>query len=278
MSSRSPARDDRGGYPSRSRSRSASRSPRSDYSRSRSPAPRRRGRSPTRSPSRSPARRNGRRYDSRSASRSQSRSRSRSRSASPKLHSTKLVVEKLTKNIEEQHLREMFGEYGEIEDLDLPIGRNGFNRGSAYILYYEEADAEAAIAHMHEATIDGSIINVSIVLPRSKFSQNPPGAVRNANIDPRVPPPNRGGGGRSGRHGRGPRGGPRAENTYRPGPEARARSRSPVGGNRSVRATEDVRGGYRDRSPFSDRSHGDGRRSRNRSEDRYSRSRSRSYR
>ena len=48
------------------------------------------------------------------------------------------------------------------------------NRGTAYILYYDPADAEAAIAHMHEAQLDGAILNVSIVLPRRKFSRSPP--------------------------------------------------------------------------------------------------------
>ena len=62
------------------------------------------------------------------------------------------------------------------------------NRGTAYILYTSEADAEAAIAHMHESQIDGATINVSIVLPRRKFSPSPPVARRGANIDPRVAP------------------------------------------------------------------------------------------
>jgi RNA-binding protein with serine-rich domain 1 len=61
------------------------------------------------------------------------------------------------------------------------------NRGTAYILYTSEADAEAAIAHMHESQIDGAVINVSIVLPRRKFSPSPPLARRGANIDPRGP-------------------------------------------------------------------------------------------
>lgn len=59
------------------------------------------------------------------------------------------------------------------------------NRGTAYILYYDPADAEAAIAHMHEAQLDGAILNVSIVLPRRAFSRSPP------------PASNRGHGGRS---------------------------------------------------------------------------------
>ncbi|ETS78400.1 hypothetical protein PFICI_10462 [Pestalotiopsis fici W106-1] len=180
--------------------------PRSRYTRSPSPAPRRR-RSPSYSDA-SPGRRNGR-YRSESRSRSRTRTRSpsrdrdsRARSGSPLRGSTKIVVEKLTKNINEEHLREIFGQYGSIRDLDLPMNRQfNTNRGTAYILYVNEADAEEAIAHMHEAQLDGAIINVSIVLPRRKFSQSPPTASRGANIDPRVPAP-----GPRGAFGGGPRG------------------------------------------------------------------------
>ena len=52
------------------------------------------------------------------------------------------------------------------------------NRGSAYILFSDSAQAEASIAHMHEAQIDGATISVSIVLPRRKFSRSPPPARR----------------------------------------------------------------------------------------------------
>ncbi|KAK8008166.1 hypothetical protein PG991_010717 [Apiospora marii] len=193
MDSRSPSRERYGRSPT----------PPSRYSRS--PSPVRRRRSPTRSASPAP-RRNGRYRDDRSETRSLSRTRSRSfsrgRSESPLRGSTKIVVEKLTKNINEDHLREVFGQYGPIKDLDLPMNRQfNTNRGTAYILFNHEADAEAAIAHMHEAQVDGATINVSIVLPRRKFSHSPPTASRGANIDPRVPAPGRGGGG--GRGGRG---------------------------------------------------------------------------
>lgn len=50
------------------------------------------------------------------------------------------------------------------------------NRGTAYVLYHDPADAEAAIAHMHEAQLDGATLNVSIVLPRQAFSRSPPPA------------------------------------------------------------------------------------------------------
>ncbi|KAJ9155508.1 hypothetical protein NKR23_g2088 [Pleurostoma richardsiae] len=241
MASRSGSRD----YESPSRSRTRSPAPRSDYSRS----PSRGRRSPTRSrsplDSRSPSpRRNGRARDSRSPSRDRDvRMRSRTPSESP-LRSTKIVVERLTKNVNEDHLYEIFGHYGSIKDLDLPMNRQfNTNRGTAYILYDSEADAESAIAHMHEAQIDGAVINVSIVLPHRKFSPSPPLARRGANYDPRNPPPGvrggRGGGGfgggMGGRRGRrsplpddGPsRYGPRSD-TYRPrskSPPARGRGR-----------------------------------------------------
>ena len=50
------------------------------------------------------------------------------------------------------------------------------NRGTAYIRYHDPADAEAAIAHMHEAQLDGAVLSVSIILPRCAFSRSPPPA------------------------------------------------------------------------------------------------------
>ncbi|KAI1427120.1 hypothetical protein F5Y12DRAFT_197968 [Xylaria sp. FL1777] len=187
MDYRSPSRDGRG--------HSRSPTPPSRYSAS--PSNRRR-RYSSASPPPSHANNNGnyRSPDSRSRSRSPSRGRGESRS--PLRGSTKIVVEKLSKTINEGHLYEIFGQYGTIRDLDLPMSRQfGTNRGTAYILYVNEADAEAAIASMHEANLDGAIINVSIVLPRRKFDPSPPTASRGANIDPRNPGPGfRGGPGR----------------------------------------------------------------------------------
>ncbi|PYH97771.1 RNA-binding domain-containing protein [Aspergillus ellipticus CBS 707.79] len=141
-------------------------------------------------------RRSGQRSMRRSRSKSQSRAPSPSRSQSensrwyrkreysrtpsplndlPK--SSKIIVEKLTKNVTESHLREIFSGFGDIKSLDLPMNKAFLtNRGSAYILYHDPADAEAAIAHMHEAQFDGAVLNVSIVLPRRAFSRSPPPA------------------------------------------------------------------------------------------------------
>ncbi|KAI0475755.1 RNA-binding domain-containing protein [Xylariaceae sp. FL0804] len=221
-------------YQSPPRHRPASRSltPLSRYTRS--PSPPRRRASPVRSPSRG---RNGR-Y--RSASRSMSRDRE---SRSPLRGSTKIVVEKLTKNINEDHLYEIFGQYGPIRDLDLPMNRQfGTNRGTAYILFHHESDAEAAISHMHEANVDGATINVSIVLQRRKFSPGPPLASRGANIDPRLPAPGP-------RGGRGPGGPPGGGRMSGPG-VGRPPARSP----RYGRPTRDNFDTYRPRSVSRSRS------------------------
>ena len=84
-------------------------------------------------PPRPSERRNGHR--GRSASRSRSperegggayRERSYSRSPAPEARrpqSSKIVVEKITRNVNEAHLREIFGSYGRIESVEVPMNR-----------------------------------------------------------------------------------------------------------------------------------------------------------
>ena len=101
-------------------------------------------RAPARTRSRSPMRSRSR-SRSRSGYRARSYSRSPARSASPAMpRSSKVgersgasiilrtcctdtnfqvVIEKLTKNVHEGHLREIFGTYGSIQELDMPMNR-----------------------------------------------------------------------------------------------------------------------------------------------------------
>jgi RNA-binding protein with serine-rich domain 1 len=156
------------------------------------------------------------------------------------------------------------------------------NRGTAYILFYSAADAEAAIAHMHEAQLDGAVINVSIVVPRRKFSRSPPPARRvGPSVDRYDPRPGplavgyrgsiSGLGGTGGGRYRSPppirrspprrygRSDPRGSNmdTYRPRSYSRprsARTRSPRSRSRSFTSRS------RSRSPYPRRRGGGGRR------------------
>lgn len=153
-SAHSPGRD-RERYRSRTRSRSRSPTPRTRDSRSPTPHRSYDSRSRSRSRSRSPPPRRNGRYRSESRDRSRSRPRSwsrprgrdsrdsRDRSRSPRPGGTKvrraypgdvaralglptptqIVVERLSKNIREHHVREIFGRYGPIRDLDVPMNR-----------------------------------------------------------------------------------------------------------------------------------------------------------
>ncbi|KAJ5273947.1 Serine/arginine-rich splicing factor SR45 [Penicillium angulare] len=120
-----PSHQDRA--PSRSMRSRSPQSPRPRSISSRSPSQDRRDR---RSRSRSSSRgRSGRRNRSPSYSRSPSRDVSPPRSAKCfeisdfANQEEQIVVEKLTKNVTEAHLREIFGSFGDIEHLDLPMNR-----------------------------------------------------------------------------------------------------------------------------------------------------------
>ncbi|GAB1733996.1 hypothetical protein NU195Hw_Modified_563t1 [Hortaea werneckii] len=210
----------------------------------RSPTPRSTSRnsSPSRTPSRSRSRsrsnsRGRNRRTTRSLTRS-SASHSRTRSPTPP-RSTKIVIEKLTKNIHPAHLHEIFSHYGHIADLEMPLNRQFLmNKGIAYILYTSARDAEEAIACMHEAQLDGACINVSIVLPRRRFERSPPA---------KRPPPNRFGEPHRLRDAPGGGRGPppmNSDRAYRPGTGAGP----PPGGRRGGRGGGGGGGGgYRDR-------------------------------
>ncbi|KAK4157394.1 hypothetical protein C8A00DRAFT_40237 [Chaetomidium leptoderma] len=227
--------------------------------------------SPSRTPprshhSRSPSMDRRRSDDQDANARSSARNgRDRSRSPSRAIAATAvmrvaraIVVERLTKNINEDHLYEIFGQYGEIDDLDLPVNRqSGTNRGTAYILYCSEADAQSAITHMHEAQLDGSVINVSIVLPRRKVSPSPPVARRG----PRGPPANvrsvlgpAGGGPPPGRDWRSPAAGGSGRyghrsDSYRPRSVSRSRSPAASGTRRYRSRSASYTSRSRSRSP-----------------------------
>ncbi|KAF9608523.1 hypothetical protein IFM89_009889 [Coptis chinensis] len=147
------------GSDSRSRSRSVSKSfsssssspSRSASSASRSPPPKkspsgvaRRGRSPVVAKRASPA----------------------PRKASPLIESVVLHVDQLTRNVNEGHLKEIFGNFGEVVSVDLSIDRAvNLSRGYGYVEFKMRADAEKALQYMDGAQIDGNVIQARFTLP-----------------------------------------------------------------------------------------------------------------
>merc|ERR1719197_1404132 len=88
------------------------------------------------------------------------RSRSRSKRRKDKLV---LSVSNLTRNVNEEHLQEIFGLYGKVKETTLAVDKNvGLPKGYAHIEMSSEHDAEKAVAGLHNGQIDGNIIKVEL--------------------------------------------------------------------------------------------------------------------
>ncbi|KAJ2083552.1 hypothetical protein H4R24_000715 [Coemansia sp. RSA 988] len=138
---------------SRSLSRSFSRSPRFSRGRSRSLSPRR-------YISRSPSPR-------RSIRRSRSRGRGRSRGPDSRLaggedlHKRMLVIVDPTAEAGAPHIREIFGEYGELAKVRVKPSFKRIRARKAYIVYVKEECAQKALDYMDGAMIGGKQISVN---------------------------------------------------------------------------------------------------------------------
>ena len=82
------------------------------------------------------------------------------RSPSPKgQQATRLVVGNLTRNVTEEHVREIFSPYGKLMSVDLAIDATvNLPKGYAHIEYESREDAVKAIDFMNGGQIDGNVI------------------------------------------------------------------------------------------------------------------------
>lgn len=89
---------------------------------------------------------------------------------------TKILITNLTKNVNKEHISEIFAYYGKLKHVDFPIDRQtNLNRGMAYVDYEDGAHAKKAMKYMNEGQIDGQSVEIRTVLQ----------------FRPRQPPPNR---------------------------------------------------------------------------------------
>jgi RNA-binding protein with serine-rich domain 1 len=156
-----------------------------------------------------------------------------------------VVVNGLSRNVAHTHLQTIFGFYGEIVKIDLPLyTKSGQNRGKAALEYGDPLSAQKAVSHMNGGQLDGLILKVELsdvpIRPRSRSRPRPvrngrdrksftPSRSRSRTRSP-LPPRRRGYEPPryvdSFRRARGfGRRGPPPRDTYRP---SRSRSRSPV--------------------------------------------------
>ncbi|EQC31430.1 hypothetical protein SDRG_11029 [Saprolegnia diclina VS20] len=174
--------------PSRGRGRGG-RGLRRSFSRDRGPRGRGRSYSRSASRSRSDSRSSRSSYSSRSSSGSRSRSRgrkSRSRSNASKGRKSRspspddgasLHVANLTRNVNPDHLSEIFGKFGVIQNVNLETDKvSRLSKGFAYIQFAKRAEAETAQLHMHEGQIDGNKVQ-SVAFAESQVERSPAPAV-----------------------------------------------------------------------------------------------------
>ena len=94
-----------------------------------------------------------------------------------------IVVSGLSKNVQREHLEEIFGEYGKVTGLDLPLFKvcmypfanelewkgadeiAGLNRGKAAVEFSEASEAEKAVKHMNGGQLDGLFLTIQVSPP-----------------------------------------------------------------------------------------------------------------
>lgn len=82
-----------------------------------------------------------------------------------------VLVEGLSRNVTEEHMKEIFGQCGTIEKILLPLSPvTGASIGWARIMFAEEGMAQAAIRFMHHGQLDGNVLECSIVPERRNGS------------------------------------------------------------------------------------------------------------
>ncbi|MQL83416.1 hypothetical protein Taro_015885, partial [Colocasia esculenta] len=100
------------------------------------------------------------------------------RKASPLPESAVLHIDQLTRNVNEGHLKEIFGNFGEVIHVELAIDRAvNLPRGFGYVEFRKKVDAEKAILYMDGAQIDGNVVRVRFTLPPRQKPSSPPKVV-----------------------------------------------------------------------------------------------------
>ncbi|KAF8232467.1 hypothetical protein L208DRAFT_1458864 [Tricholoma matsutake] len=80
-----------------------------------------------------------------------------------KLDAKVVIVTNLTRNVVESHLQTVFGFYGRILKIDLPLfGKSGQNRGKAALEYVDPPSAHKAASHMDGGQLDGAVLKVEL--------------------------------------------------------------------------------------------------------------------
>ncbi|XP_027203326.2 uncharacterized protein LOC113797185 [Dermatophagoides pteronyssinus] len=81
----------------------------------------------------------------------------------PSASFTRLYIGRLTRNVNRDHLHEIFSAFGKVINVDLPMDRmhSHLNRGFAYVEFENPDDAVKAVKYMDGGQIDGQEISAA---------------------------------------------------------------------------------------------------------------------
>lgn len=83
----------------------------------------------------------------------------------PPVEESKLYVGNLSWGTESEDLREIFSEFGEVQQADVVMDPNGRSRGFGFVTMSAPAEAVAATEALNSTEIDGRTVRVDKVLP-----------------------------------------------------------------------------------------------------------------
>ncbi len=82
--------------------------------------------------------------------------------------SKKLFIGNLSWNIDDEQLRELFEEYGEVEDSFVMKDRETRrSRGFGFVTFVDDASADTAIEALNGKEVDGREISVDVAKPKT---------------------------------------------------------------------------------------------------------------
>jgi RNA recognition motif-containing protein len=87
------------------------------------------------------------------------------------MDSKKLYVGNLPWSITNESLNDLFAPYGEIvEAIVISDRMSGRSKGFGFVTFANDADAEKAVAEMHDKEVEGRKIVVNVARPREERS------------------------------------------------------------------------------------------------------------
>ncbi len=77
---------------------------------------------------------------------------------------------RLTRNVTQEHIHEIFSHFGKLKSVDLAIDKTvNLPRGFAYVVFETRAEAEEARRYMDGGQLDGNVITCALLSASSSF-------------------------------------------------------------------------------------------------------------